>query len=288
LGLTRTALKALVQRNVIFSQVNIELCSRCNLHCRYCALDPQRKQAFLDSAIYEMFLEEIVQGAHKIRTLCLSHSGEVLQHPKFFLFLEKTRWFKAASPDTKIIMDTNLTLLTASTIDTIVDYGIIDEIICSIDGRDKAAYERLRPPASYETVMGNLKYLLSLSKRPRVVINNGNLHPETATTIWSPLMQALLERADQVVDYQFHDWGGQLKEHPIPAKGLCRYVTNQLVLTAEGKIAKCCIDLNGRTARCYVHYDNLGYVLKQQRHDILLMLLHKRSHVKGCDRCEMT
>lgn len=101
------------------------------------------------------------------------------------------------------------------------------------------------------------------------------------------LTRELFGLADEVVEYQFHDWGGQLKENPSPAKGLCRYAAKQLVLTAEGKIAKCCFDLNGRTALGSIETEDLSEILKRRRHDLITMMLHRRSRIKGCATCEV-
>jgi len=273
-------------------QINIELCAKCNLRCRCCALDHTRPQQFMKPSLYQKLLDELLSSEYNVRDLCLSHSGEVLQHPHFEEFLAITKRYKEAGGTGRIIMDSNMVLLNPDMIDKIIGYDVIDVIVCSIDGRNKTSFEKLRPPAKYEPVMANLHYLLSYdrSERPEVWWNNGHL-PETSAQMPSLEFTTTVHRVDRLTTYIYHDWGGQIAnprgDANVSATGFCKFIFGQIVLTASGHIGKCCYDLNGYTTYGDFKVDSLKdiYHSRQRKTDLTKMLMQFRSRVKGCRNC---
>jgi sulfatase maturation enzyme AslB (radical SAM superfamily) len=276
-------------------QVNIELASRCNLRCRYCALDPTRKEMLLDPLLFEKLCSNLRTGGYKVNQFVLSHSGEALQHPYFFLFLKTIKDYHAAGGSGTVYLDTNLMLLDKHNADLITKSGAIDVVVCSIDGYDRESFEHLRPPAKFDTVMENLNYLFELENRPDIHINNGNetfiLHE------YSNEFKYLIARAEKMVCYEFHDWGGQIHPTPLmqrlygpsfnPPKGLCKFAFRNVVLLSDGTIGKCCRDLNGLTTYGDLKTNSLKEILNSRRRkfDLLKMYLQQRGRVAGCNNC---
>ena len=276
-------------------QVNIELASRCNLRCRYCALDPTRKEMLLDPELFIKFCSNLLTGGYKVNQFVLSHSGEALQHPYFFLFLKTIKDYRKNGGSGTVYLDTNLMLLDKLNADLITKSGIIDVIVCSIDGYDRESFERLRPPAKFDVVLENLIYLASLENRPDIHINNGNETPILHE--YSYEFKYLIARAEKMICYEFHDWGGQIHPTPLtqklygpsfnPPKGLCQFAFRNLVLLSDGTIGKCCRDLNGLTAYGDLKTNSLKEILNSRRRkfDLLKMYLRQRGRVAGCENC---
>lgn len=276
-------------------QVNIELASRCNLRCRYCALDPTRKETFLNPELFIKFCSNLLTGGYKVNQFVLSHSGEALQHPYFFLFLETIKNYRAAGGSGTVFLDTNLMLLDRHNADLITKSEAIDVIVCSIDGYDRESFERLRPPAKFDTIVENLYYLFGLENRPDIHINNGNETPILHE--YSYEFKYLIARAEKMICYEFHDWGGQIHPTPLtqklygpsfnPPKGLCQFAFRNLVLLSDGTIGKCCRDLNGLTAYGDLKTNSLKEILNSRRRkfDLLKMYLRQRGRVAGCENC---
>ena len=124
-----------------------------------------------------------------------------------------------------------------------------------------------------------------------MIINNG-LEFNMLTNQTSSEFQYMLDKADEVINYVFHDWGGRVSSSPEIApedegKGFCRYVCNSVVLHANGMIGKCCRDLNGDTAYGDFSKHSLReiYHSRRRKKDLLWMALRKRHRATGCGGC---
>ena len=184
--------------------------------------------------------------------------------------------------------------LMADGIDFIIEEETFDTIVCSIDGIDRHTFESLRPPADFDTVRQNFLYLIEQPNRPKVIINNG-LEFSMVGKQTSSEFQCMLDKADEVINYVFHDWGGRVQPSPeiVPedkGKGFCRYAFNSVVLHANGMIGKCCRDLNGDTAYGDFSKHSLKdiYHSRRRKKDLLWMALRKRHRATGCGGCGVT
>src|SRR5262245_59920190 len=77
-------------RRAVIRELNLELCSACNLRCRFCSLDSKLRAGVMRLETLDRVLAEIKDDAlFDVRVLNLHHSGDVLLHPKFPAFLER-------------------------------------------------------------------------------------------------------------------------------------------------------------------------------------------------------
>jgi len=261
-------------------QVNVELCTHCNLHCLYCPLDHGRPQAFLSVCRYYDLLDDLV-GCH-VEHLVLSHSAEALQHPGFKHFLDATAEYRRHGGTGEVVINSNMTLMDEDVRRAIIDSGAVDRVVASIDGYDYESFERLRPPADFATIRDNTLALLRERDRPKVWINNC---VEDLDGAYSHAFRGLFSLADRVVTSQFHDWGGRVPEAPRHLRaphGLCQQIRGQLVLFADGRLGKCCFDLNGETAYADSVDEAMGW---RRARDIGLMRARMRPLIRGCERC---
>lgn len=290
----RKLLRNLLGRKTTLNQLNIEMCTRCNLRCRYCALDPKREKMFMNYWTYYKVINDILSDNLKIDTLMLSHSAEVLQHPQFERFLELTAMYKMMRPDTHIGMDTNLMLMDKRMVEIINRYHVFDFIVCSIDGHDKESFRFFRPGADYDTVSAGFYRLFNyLPDDVELVLNCGHeISPEPYKEIeFSEDFKELFDIADTTVTFPFHDWDGTILYppgyQPREQRGRCYKITSQAVVFANGDVGKCCFDLNGNTSYGNIYKQSLKSIINscKKRKALLLMTLNQRKRVKGCERC---
>jgi sulfatase maturation enzyme AslB (radical SAM superfamily) len=270
-------------------QLNFEFCSRCNLRCRHCALDHSRDEKFLSFSTFVNVLDSLERHDYSIQNLVLSHSGDMLRHPDIAPFLYHLSARRKTLSIDRVIMDSNMTLMDRKRAELIIKSGAIDTLVCSIDGHDRQTFEYLRPPAKFDTVKENMQSLIDANQKYgpiEVVINCGNVSSPPCAI--SDEFNSVLELADSVVFYSFHDWGGQvgIEGQNVP-KRFCKFAFRNAVIMANGDVVKCCYDLNGRTSYGNITVGDLHTVLTSRRRktDLLKMFFAKRGLIQGCAEC---
>lgn len=276
-------------------KINIELCSICNLHCQYCNFKHHNNRLnFIDAVKFESILCELKYLNYNVRQLNLSHSGEVLLHPNFKKLVRLLKAYKKNGMKVKkIAMNTNLMLLNNDIIDFLNDIDVFDIISCSIDGKDKKSFERLRKGANYEKCIKNFKCLALTKKRRHskfeIRINNGN-DKESSKLEYDMNMLDCFDLADKIIHYNFHNWTGDIKVEgyfPSKNKGFCEFMFNTVTIMSNGDVGKCCNDLNGKTTYGSIKYKTLKQVYHSKKRKEFLKLMYKkqRHKVKGCKIC---
>ena len=163
------------------SYVQIEPVGQCNLRCQMCAIQ-FRQDGPPFGALAFMSLERFVQALDALpglRELHLQGLGEPMMHPRFFEMVAY-----AAARGVRVSTNSNLTLLNARRADLCVASGL-ETLHVSLDGATAATYERIRPRAHFDRVLGHLELLLAARERRRselprlrlvMVIMRQNLH----------------------------------------------------------------------------------------------------------------
>ena len=279
--------KVLIGRDKYIKQLNIEMCSKCNARCRYCALSLTREQRYFDPDILEKLLNNILEYGYNLGRIHLT-GGDGLQHPNLEGILSCIRRYKERGGKSCVLISTNVILLGKEKVELIVNSQVVDVMQCSIDGYDRKSFEWLRPPAKFDNIVKNMEYLLKLEGRPVVNIWNGNL---SSRKPYADYFQDLLDKADGVDTYVYHDWGGQLEDSiniKIP-KGFCYMSFEHVYIMADGKVGKCCWDLNGKTVYGDLNENTFKEIQTSRRRkfDLLNMLFHRRYKVKGCADCTL-
>src|SRR5215471_20447617 len=77
-------------RRAVIQELNLELCSACNLRCRFCSLNSKLRAGVMKEETLERVLAEIRDDSlFDVKVLNLHHSGDVLLHPRFPQFLDR-------------------------------------------------------------------------------------------------------------------------------------------------------------------------------------------------------
>lgn len=277
------------------NKLNIELCSECNLRCIYCDLHHKTKRTpFMDPNIYEKLLKELSEEKIFVKHLGISHSGEILCHPQFDKIINLTKhYINNGLATEKIFMNTNLMLMSPEKADFIINSGVFNWIVCSIDGKNKKSFERLRYPAKYNIAIKNFKYLVRTNNESghkiEIDINNGNDNI-SINEKYDPEFAEIIENADNLFKYKFHNWTGHINNPYYikkPNHGFCPFTFKTAVLASDGMILKCCLDLNGRTAYGNFNTSTLKDILSSNVRikDLFKMAMYRRDLVTGCEKC---
>jgi radical SAM protein with 4Fe4S-binding SPASM domain len=276
--------------------VSIEFCSVCNLACRYCDLQKLDRPPFLDLGIFRKLIDEISDTTkYGIEIMEWPISGEFLLHPEHEAVVRYTREAMDRNPRFRpwVILNDNMMLLDEAKARFLLEAGVLSQIICSIDGRDKASFEYMRKRGKYEIVMANTERLVDMNIRaghPLVIQINNGCDATCKDTPRDPRLQRLFGRVDHVrywepVDFNesFHGEQPDFK----PARGFCTFVFNSVTLSSSGQILKCCMDLQERTKYGDFTRESLDAIWHGAMRKELLghMYRNRRDQVSGCANC---
>lgn len=278
--------------------VSIEFCSVCNLKCRYCFLEKRERPAFLDLSIYEKLLDEICQHKeYNIKIMEWPISGCFFLHPRYQEVIKITKEYKEKYPNFRpwIILNDNLMLFDKDKVNFILNQGVVDQIICSIDGVDKETFEYMRPKVDFDTVLANTDYLLRKNRecgnKIVVQINNGRDEKSTGRKLDLRLKE-IFSRADRLTNWEPVNWNASFhKEQPryTPYPFFCSFVFESVSLSTSGAITKCCMDLKEATRYGDFSKNTLESIWfsDQRRAFLRAMREGKRQLIPGCDTCSI-
>ncbi len=275
--------------------VNFDLVARCNLRCRYCSLDHDAATASMDLELLTRVLDEISDRRRfRVTRIQLHHGADPLLHPKFADVLGAIAERKGREGFPEVRLLTNAMLLQGARKDAIFDSGAIDFIRFSIDGGTPENFERMRPPAKWDKVAGNVEAFLeenesrgkplrtgmiSLFDRPP-----GDLHPR---------FEALSRRVTHYMPRMPHRWDGSADlDLPTPPEipaGLCMFVLVQVVVRYDGQVLPCCNDLNARGPVGNLADSSLFDIVRGAERERLVRLMKqgKRSEIELCKNCDI-
>lgn len=279
--------------------ISIEFCSVCNLSCRYCFLEKNNRPAFLDIGIYKKLLAEICEnGQYRIKIMEWPISGCFFLHPQYRRIIEITKEYKEKYPDFRpwIILNDNMMLFDKDKVDFILKEGVVDQIICSIDGVNKDTFEHMRPKADFDTVLANTDYLLRKKSegKSRIVvqINNGRDEKSTGKML-DPRLKEIFSRADLLTNWEpvnwnasFHKRNPRYNTYPF----FCSFVFESVSLSTSGAITKCCMDLKEATRYGDFSKNTLESIWFSEARRAFLRAMHegRRHLIPGCDSCSIS
>lgn len=136
--------------------LDIESTYRCNLKCPFCARTFDKwGRSSTEDLDFSLFKKIIDEGAeNNLCSIKLSLRGEPLLHKQ----IPKMVTYAKNKGILDIYFNTNAVLLKEKIIYKLIEAGL-DRISISFDGINKEEYEKNRPGAKYEKVLGNIKLL---------------------------------------------------------------------------------------------------------------------------------
>jgi len=270
--------------------LNIETICGCNLRCVMCPIGTggfKRKNKVMDQKLFKKIISEV---AGKTRYAWLHFFGEPLLDPYIF---DRIKFCKSNGLKTQI--STNATLLTKEKAGQLLESGL-DDMIISLDGATKRTYEAIRKRGDFNRTMTNVRYFLELKKkrgikRPFVrvqIIRMSENEKEIDSFIkkWKDL-------ADAITIKPLGSWAGQVdigkhkkSGRKLPERYPCLTIWEQLTILADGKVAVCCYDFNGKNIIGDLNKQTVAEVFNGPRiRTLRLMQARGKFNIPPCNTC---
>lgn len=160
---------------------NIEITTRCNLRCAYCARTIRGSKG--EDMPLETFKTILGLLPHAYR-ITLVGLGETLLHPRVADFIAE-----ASSLGRRVALVTNAMLLDEPMSRNLLEAGL-ESIAFSIDGSNQGLASEVRPGTDLEKVIHNIKRFVQLSKTTR----------EISTAVFSAVSTTTIASLEQLVD----------------------------------------------------------------------------------------
>lgn len=282
------------RRRAVIRALNFELCSACNLRCKWCSLDSSLRAGMMKVELFESVLEQIRDSSlYDVRVLNLHHSGDALLHPKFRGFLEalaREKRDRADFPSVQLL--TSATHLKGDRVDALLETEAADWIRFSVDGGNKRDFEEIRVRAVWEEVLGNIHGFLDEAERRGKTVRTGIIAVfETSEPEISPEFRELVERVTNYMPRLPHNWIGKedlgLPQQTVMPQGLCKFVLSQTVVLYDGKVTLCCNDLNAEGVIGDLAENSLHEIFRgPQRAEVIRVMREKqRRDLPFCGTC---
>lgn len=305
---TRAAVEPKIQRaaslhlhphlkRAVIRELNLELCSACNLRCRFCSLDSKLRAGMMKIETLEKVLAEIRDDEKfDVKVMNVHHSGDALLHPAFPQFLERIAAEKKERgrrfPYVNLL--TSATHLKGDRAEALLGTDAVDWIRFSVDGGNREDFEAIRIGAKWDEVLGNINSFLDEAERRGKKLRTGIIavFPKPDPSL-SPEFRALVARVTNYMPRMPHTWVGKknvgVERKPVQPTGLCSFILNQTVILYDGKVTLCCNDLNAQGTIGSIHEESLYDIFRgPRRADAIAKLrANRRRDLRLCGMCEM-
>lgn len=283
------------------TEINLELCSSCNLRCKFCALNHGKPKVSMSQEVLDSVFDNLLNDSRfsRVSTINLYNGGETLMHPKRLEIFQRIKYYKALfraleKPFPKITMLTNGMLLRSSLAEDILKLQVLDEVGFSLDGGSPEAFEDLRVNAKWEKFSKNVKDFVRLKKEFHPACKTYGIsivmQPNPLNDSWMhPEFKEITRLLDSVEYRRLHDWGGQVdigSKQEVNKKG-CDMLMKQMVILPNGDVSVCCNDLNSEGVVGNVLNKPLYDVYKGQERLRYVHLLHegRKDELELCKNC---
>jgi MoaA/NifB/PqqE/SkfB family radical SAM enzyme len=275
--------------------LNFDIAATCNLRCVYCSLDHDRRSDHMDLGLFERVLDEIAdRDRFRVERIQLHHGPDALVHPRFPEFLEAlaSRRGRPGFPEVRLL--TNAALLRGAKAEALFSTGAVDYVRFSLDGGTPEEFERLRPPANWDRVLGNVEAFLDENESRGRPMRTGIIAIfDRPPGDLDPRFAALTERVDHYMPREPHRWEGStdvgLPRGETRPTGLCQFVLFHVVVYHDGRVLPCCADLNGRGPIGDLGRQSLHEIVKGEARVRMVRLMKRgrRAEIDLCRRCDL-
>ncbi len=284
-------------RRAVIRELNLELCSACNLRCRFCSLDSTLRAGVMKLETLDRVLAEIRDDSRfDVKVMNLHHSGDALLHPKFPEFVERIAAEKRerGSRFPHVNLLTSATHLRGDRVEALLASDAVDWIRFSVDGGNRADFEDIRVGAKWDEVLGNINAFLDEAERRGLKVRTGIIavFPRPDPEL-SPEFRALVARVTNYMPRMPHTWVGKqdvgVEKKLVQPTGLCAFILNQTVILYDGKVTLCCNDLNAEGTIGSIHDETLYDIFRgpKRAEAIAKMRADRRRELRLCGSCEM-
>jgi sulfatase maturation enzyme AslB (radical SAM superfamily) len=281
--------------------LNLEFCSACNLRCKWCTLDHQKKVVMMSPIILEKVLDELAGNRNfKLERIDLHNGGEVLLHnnlKEMLGIVSSRRRYLNHHPLISLL--TNATLLTQEKAEMIIQSSALDEIRFSVDGGTKELFETIRVGAKWEVVKEHILKFVEINNRSGKKIRTGIIcivPPEKEFDVkWmSEDFKLLFSNIDNISLRYPHNFDGSKdlglprREQETAEQQMCYLLLGNLVILPDGDAVVCCADINSRGVIGNITQNTLEelYFSPKRLSMIKMFVRNSKDKITLCEHCD--
>ncbi len=282
-------------------RVQIELTTRCNLRCEFCARatvieQDKRQVGDVDWSMLETIAARLAEYGDNYIWVSFGGMGEPTLYPRV---IDAIKLVKQSIPDSTLKLVSNITTLDEEFGDAIINSGL-DVLTLSLNTADRESFEKLKN-LDYSKIERNVMNFLhrKRDRKPdtflRINAFDSNLqYIRDAQRFW----RKHLNKNDRVNLGNFSNWTGLIdrskfvKDSISTPRTVCKFLTKQhsISINFDGTIFPCCIAcVENRNSALY-----LGNVADHTINDLYTsdkMLSIVAAHENGdypapCDTCD--
>jgi len=264
----------------------------CNAKCPNCPYTNSAiRQDYKDRPIMQEDTFKIIAdqcGLHGA-WIRISGGGEPMLHPKAVELLEYAK--KAGA---KVGLITNGSKFTEESSLRLLRAGV-DMIEFSVDAADKETYEKVRLGLKWETLLGNVKRMVSLRdklKSPTKIIASGvnqqGVDIAAVSKFWEPIVDNFQKR--KYLTWGINDPSRSADPTPYlpPEEHIpCPFIFERLNIDSRGKVMVCGFDIAAKTDMGNIHEKSIEKIWHGEGFDYFRrMHLSGRGHeIEMCREC---
>ena len=268
--------------------IQIEPTSVCNLRCIMCYQSDKtfsgKSNGFMGFMKFDLFKKIIDEIEGKIEAVTFASRGEPTLHPELDKFLNYCKDKFLA-----LKLNTNATLLNEKKIHSLLSSDL-QQLVLSIDEKNKENYEKIRVNAKFEIIMKNLKMLKEIRekhyKKSKLRIRISGVKVNTSQSIEGH-NEFYKEFADEVILVDYGPWESAYDEPVNEIKEPCTELYRMMYVWYDGKVNPCDFDYKSLLAKENVKDNSIKSIWKSDYYSKLrdLHMSKQRKQLEPCKRC---
>lgn len=262
------------------TMIQFESSTRCNARCTMCPRSTmKREQGDMSRELLEKILREAKELG--VRHILPFLNGEPLAFPDFWYFMERIR-----DEGFTTTIFTNGFLLTEENINNFKLYNNIDQIFISFHGGTKEAYERVMG-LHMETTIDRVKQLIKECPHQNIHVIMSQFEDNRGTAaafhkLWGK----------HASETHLWNWAGDrefqsTKTDLLLSMKPCGRLMNHITIFWDGRVALCCMDIEGRVILGNANTESLGEIWNRAETLRQEYMKGDFSNLPLCPKCNM-
>ena len=268
--------------------IQIEPTSMCNLRCIMCYQSDKsfssKSQGFMGYMKFDLLKKVVDEIAGKIDAVTFASRGEPTLHPELDKFLKYCE-----GKFLGLKLNTNATLLNEKKINMLLSSDL-QQLILSIDEKDKENYEKIRVNAKFEVIMKNLEMLKKIREKSykdskiRIRISGVKINASQSAEEMNEFYKKF---ADEIALVNYSPWESAYENPVNEIEDECSELYRRMFVWQDGKANSCDYDYKSSLSKWNVNTDSIKSIWNSDYYNEIRDL-HKtkqRNMIEPCKRC---
>ena len=268
--------------------IQIEPTSICNLRCIMCYQSDKsfssKSKGFMGYMKFDLLKKVIDEIAGEIHSVTFASRGEPTLHPELDKFLKYCE-----GKFLGLKLNTNATLLNEKKINMLLSSDL-QQLVLSIDEKDKENYEKIRVNAKFEIIMKNLEMLKNIReknyKNSKMRIRISGVKINTSQSA-EEMNEFYKEFADEIALVKYSPWESAYENPVNEIKEECSELYRRMFVWQDGKANPCDYDYKSSLSKWNVNTNSIKSIWNSDYYNEIRDLHKKkqRNKIEPCKRC---